>query len=69
MPGKPKKGNAVRVNDRYQIEDPRFAEQLWHKTALQQLVTNACIDGVTLDEEEKRMLWGGEVLGLIRFSE
>lgn len=63
-PGKPKKGNAVRVNDRYQIDDPHFAEQLWSNTALRELVTNASIDGVALDEKEKNQLWGGEVLGL-----
>lgn len=63
-PGQPKKGNAVRVNDRYQIDDPRFAEQLWSNTALQELVTNPSIDGVALDEAEKRQLWGGDVLGL-----
>ncbi|CZT22364.1 uncharacterized protein RCC_08233 [Ramularia collo-cygni] len=63
-PGKPKKGNAVRVNDRYQVDDPRFAEQLWNSTALRDIVTNTTIDGVTLGEEEKQQLWGGEVLGL-----
>lgn len=63
-PGKPKKGNAVRVNDRFQIEDSRFAEQLWSSTALQDLVTNTSIDGVALDEDGKRELWGGDVLGL-----
>ncbi|CAK3735848.1 hypothetical protein DOTSEDRAFT_168591 [Lecanosticta acicola] len=63
-PGKPKKGEAVRVNDRYQIDDPNFAEQLWSATALQALVTNPVIDGTTLTDAEKRELWGGEVLGL-----
>jgi hypothetical protein len=63
-PGKPKKGNAVRVNDRYQIEDAHFANQLWNKTALRDLVMNPSIDGVALDEDQKRKLWGGDVLGL-----
>lgn len=63
-PGKPKKGNAVRVNDRYQIDDSRFAEQLWSSSSLKELVTNPVIDGVALDEDQKRQLWGGEVLGL-----
>lgn len=63
-PGKAKKGNAVRVNDRFQIEDSRFAEQLWRNTSLKDLVTSPRIDGVALDEDQKRELWGGDVLGL-----
>jgi hypothetical protein len=63
-PGKPKKGEAVRVNDRFQIEDPAFAERLWGSTALKQLVESSELDGAALDEEAKRKLWGGEVLGL-----
>lgn len=63
-PGKPKKGNAVRVNDRFQIEDSRFAEQLWNDTSLRELVMNPHIDGIALDDDQKQELWGGEVLGL-----
>ncbi|KXT01935.1 hypothetical protein AC578_2543 [Pseudocercospora eumusae] len=63
-PGKPKKGEAVRVNDRYQVNDPRFAEQLWSSTALKNLVTQPVIDGVELDQNARSELWGGEVLGL-----
>lgn len=63
-PGKPKKGDAVRVNDRYQIEDAKFAELLWSSTSLKQLVQNVSIDGVGLTGPEKTKLWGGEVLGL-----
>ncbi|KAK0859449.1 hypothetical protein LTS02_009165 [Friedmanniomyces endolithicus] len=37
-PGTPKKGHAVRVNDRYQVEDSAFAERLWSGTALKELV-------------------------------
>jgi len=48
----PKKGDALRVNDRYQVEDPAFAEQLWSTTHLKELVTGAAKD------------WGGEVCGL-----
>jgi hypothetical protein len=33
-PGKPKRGEAVRVNDRYQIDDPLFAHRLWTETGL-----------------------------------
>jgi len=63
-PGKPKKGNAVRVNDRFQVDDPAFAEQLWSGTALQELVERLTIDGRALDADETKKLWGGEVLGL-----
>jgi hypothetical protein len=52
-PGKPKKGDAVRVNDRYQIDDPAFAERLW-SSVLKSLVTAA----------DRKDLWGGEVIGL-----
>ena len=54
-PGKPKKGEAVRVNDRFQIEDPLFAERLWSGTALKELVMGC---------EEGQSLWGGDVVGL-----
>lgn len=63
-PGKPKKGDAVRVNDRFQIDDPAFAEQLWSTTPLKQLVEESVIDGEAIGEDAKRVLWGGEVLGL-----
>lgn len=52
-PGKPKRGDAVRVNDRFQIDDPNFAARLWSETALQSLVTEGDVDG-----------FGGEILGL-----
>jgi len=63
-PGKPKRGDAVRVNDRYQIEDPAFAERLWSGTALQKLVESATIDDEVLSDAERNKLWGGKVLGL-----
>ena len=51
-PGVPKKGDALRVNDRFQIDDHDFAEQLWSSTGLKELVTSDGRD------------WGGEVFGL-----
>ena len=51
--GKPKKGEAIRVNDRFQVEDPSFATLLWERTALRELVSQ--------NGTEK---WSGEVLGL-----
>lgn len=61
-PGKPKKGDAVRVNDRFQIEDSLFAEQLWGGTGLKYLITTD--EGSQLGPEERMKLWGGEVVGL-----
>ncbi|KLJ07809.1 hypothetical protein EMPG_16719 [Blastomyces silverae] len=53
-PKRPKKDEAVRVNDRFQVHDPAFAERLWSSTALRELVLG----------EGGEPLWGGEVLGL-----
>ncbi|KAN0073086.1 hypothetical protein V8E54_009200 [Elaphomyces granulatus] len=53
--GKPKKGEAVRVNDRFQIHDADFAESLWSSTALKQLLLN---------DNGMAALWGGRPLGL-----
>lgn len=33
-PGKPKRGDAVRVNDRFQVQDQAFANRLWLETGL-----------------------------------
>ena len=68
-PAKPKEGDALRVNDRFEIHDPAFAEQLWSSTALKHLVTGAIRND---DEEEAaddlpknlEQLWGGESCGL-----
>ncbi|KAL5050128.1 hypothetical protein BDW71DRAFT_204187 [Aspergillus fruticulosus] len=69
-PGKPKKGDAVRVNDRFQVQDATFAENLWRGTALKELVTNP-IPVDEGDEEDAsakgrsmKEIWGGEPLGL-----
>jgi hypothetical protein len=61
-PAKPKKGEAVRVNDRFQIQDATFADTLWRETALKDLVTNSPAE----DEQPLplREIWGGEPLGL-----
>ena len=64
-PGKPRRGDAVRVNDRFQVEDTGFAERLWSCTALQELCSRPVIEGRgELDAAATRELWGGEVLGL-----
>jgi len=74
----PKKGEAVRVNDRFQIHDAGFAESLWSSTALKQLVLveETRRGGVQFQEGEIESeidndedngvdaLWGGRPLGL-----
>jgi hypothetical protein len=52
-PGKPKKGDAVRVNDRFQVNDAVFANKLWSETALKGLITKS---------HDSHGLWGGEVV-------
>ncbi|KAF2011055.1 hypothetical protein BU24DRAFT_427264 [Aaosphaeria arxii CBS 175.79] len=63
-PGKPKKGDAVRVNDRFQIDDPAFAERLWRETSLKDLITGKAEGTLDLDDSQRKELWGGEVVGL-----
>jgi hypothetical protein len=58
-PGCPKKGEAVRVNDRFQIDDPVFADRLWNDTALRELVSGP---SAAASEEERDRLWGGRVV-------
>ncbi|OXV07748.1 hypothetical protein Egran_04488 [Elaphomyces granulatus] len=77
--GKPKKGEAVRVNDRFQIHDADFTESLWSSTALKQLLlvetrrSGFRFQGEIEDENENEnedngngmaALWGGRPLGL-----
>ena len=53
-PAKPKRGEAVRVNDRFQIHDPTFADAIWTRTGLGELLIRV---------EEPR-IWDGGLLGL-----
>ncbi|KAL9000513.1 MAG: hypothetical protein Q9169_000806 [Polycauliona sp. 2 TL-2023] len=62
-PGQPKKGDAVRVNDRFQVDDPSFAEQLWKAAGLEELVTRSDEDH-GMSQQALRKLWGGDVCGL-----
>jgi hypothetical protein len=65
-PGKPKKGDAVRVNDRFQIDDAAFAERLWSGTALRNLVTGANEEGgLGLNDAQRQALWGGQVVIIV----
>jgi hypothetical protein len=47
-PGKPKRGEAVRVNDRYQVDDAAFAERLWEMTGLRDAI---------MEDESLKELW------------
>ncbi|KAL2161294.1 hypothetical protein VTH06DRAFT_8514 [Thermothelomyces fergusii] len=53
-PGKPKRGEAVRVNDRFQVDDAQFAGRLWTETGLKDVLASPDVSH----------LWGGEVVGL-----
>lgn len=58
-PAKPQKGEAARVNDRFEVSDESFAERLWGETGLRELVT-----GKGRDTEGSVEGWGGDVCGL-----
>ncbi|KAI0125076.1 hypothetical protein BJ170DRAFT_486967 [Xylariales sp. AK1849] len=53
-PGRPKRGEAARFNDRYQIDDSYFAQRIWLETGLKDLVLSDSV----------KHLWGGEAIGL-----
>ena len=62
-----KKDEALRVNDRYMIDDPAFAERLWSQTALRELIAGPVDDvpaGDRLEPQGLEKLFGGKVLGL-----
>ena len=64
-PAKPKQGDAVRINDRLQFDDPSFSERLWSSTGLKALVNGSPEDNCgDLAPDGGRRLWGGEVCGL-----
>lgn len=37
-PGRPKRGEATRVNDRFQVQDQAFADRLWTETGLRDVL-------------------------------
>ncbi|KAJ8602854.1 hypothetical protein MRB53_042346 [Persea americana] len=67
-PGKPKKGEAVRVNDRFQADDAVFAERLWNETALCHLVQHTTIGGQELDDQQRSDLWGDDESNNVMFK-
>jgi hypothetical protein len=59
-PGKPKKGDALRVNDRFSIEDWGFAERLWRETGLKEVLLGGEggeEEGEDREREGRRELW------------
>jgi hypothetical protein len=42
-PGRPKRGEATRVNDRLQINDTQFARRLWLQTGLRDVVLDESV--------------------------
>lgn len=48
-PGRPKRGEAVRVNDRFQIHDDQFAQRLWLQTGLEDLVNGESVNHLWYD--------------------
>ena len=56
---KPKKGDAVRFNDRFQVEDANFAESLWRNSGLKQ-----AIEAYEEEGKSRQDIWGGEPIGL-----
>ena len=52
-PGKPRKGDALRFNDRFQVNDELFANRLWLETGLKELVCGK--EGGEVDEEDDQM--------------
>ena len=65
-PAKPKEGNAVRINDRFEVHDAGFAQHLWSSTCLAHVLTGlgGAEKGTSLRPDELMNLWGGELCGL-----
>ncbi len=66
-PGKPRRGDAIRVNDRFQIQDAQFAKELWVGSGLEDLLLGdnspfASYQGGA--GEAGSRLWGGEVVSV-----
>ncbi|KAL9594504.1 MAG: hypothetical protein Q9219_006998 [cf. Caloplaca sp. 3 TL-2023] len=65
-PVQPKKGDAVRVNDRFQVEDGAFADELWRGAGLRDLIGGVEEDDGDVGARGRSSggLWGGRVCGL-----
>jgi hypothetical protein len=56
-PGKPKKGEALRFNDRLQVWDEGFARMLWVESGLREVLFGETGDFEGMTAEERRALW------------
>ena len=65
-PAKAKEGNAVRINDRFEVQDWDFAQRLWTSTGLADIVTESlgASETSTQDPNESKPCWGGDLCGL-----
>lgn len=64
-PGTPKKGDAVRVNDRFRVDDPAFANRLWVETGLRELICGSDDEAEAeegMSKAERERLWYGQTL-------
>lgn len=43
-PGRPKRGEAVRVNDRFQVDSYDFASRLWEQTGLKEILLDGDVN-------------------------
>ncbi|KAI4171873.1 MAG: hypothetical protein LQ343_003950 [Gyalolechia ehrenbergii] len=59
-PGQPKKDDAVRVNDRFQVDDAAFADQLWKTAGLHDLLTRVDAEDHGYQQDPAK-LWGGQI--------
>ncbi|KAF4339266.1 2og-fe oxygenase superfamily [Fusarium beomiforme] len=51
-PGRPKRGEAVRVNDRFQVESYDFAARLWEQTGLKEILLDGDVDSKCTKDEK-----------------
>ena len=60
-PGNPRKGEALRVNDRFEVMDEGFANRLWVETGLRELILGDEHSGAEVQErlsdEQREGLW------------
>ena len=67
-PGKPKKGEALRVNDRFEVMDEGFANRLWLETGLRELICGeddaAEEDEEVVSKEERQNLWWVAIISI-----
>ena len=65
-PAAPKEGNAVRINDRFEVHDAGFAQRLWSSTCLAHVLSGlvAAEERTPPRPDEVAKIWGGELCGL-----